>query len=161
MKQIAIHDVGADSADLQQLIAELDQYLTGLYPLDEIFTVDFQSPELEKFHFAVAYIEGEAVGCGAVHLLSDSAVELKRFFVRPTYRRQGVAACLLAALEKRARELGASAVLLETGEPQAEAVHFYRKHGYRDIERFGEYADCPSSLCMEKRFNYMEKTAHL
>lgn len=40
---------------------------------------------------------------------------------------------------------------LETGDQQIEAIGlFYKKYEFYEIDRFGEYADCPSSVCMEK-----------
>lgn len=153
MEQLSVKHVDATSPDLQKLIKELDVYLSGLYPPEEIFTVDFQASDISQFYFVVAYMDGDPVGCGGIHPLPGGEVELKRFFVYPAYRRRGIAASLLHMLEDVARQQGASAIKLETGEPQAEAVRFYRKHGYRDIDKFGEYVDCPSSLCMEKKLN--------
>jgi putative acetyltransferase len=42
-------------------------------------------------------------------------------------------------------------IRLEAGAPQPEALHFYKKHDYYEIDRYGEYVACDSSLCFEKR----------
>jgi GNAT superfamily N-acetyltransferase len=98
----------------------------------------------------VAYWDGLPVGCGAIRPLDRDSVELKRFFVDEPYRNKGIAGALLAALEGRAEALQYRNVKLETGEAQREAVSFYKKNGYRVIERFGEYADSEISLCLGK-----------
>jgi GNAT superfamily N-acetyltransferase len=71
-------------------------------------------------------------------------------FVRRAVRGRGLSRLLLDAIEQRARLLGAHRLVLETGVRQTEAVGLYRSAGYTEIERFGEYADSPLSLCMAK-----------
>ncbi|CAG7606886.1 hypothetical protein PAESOLCIP111_00902 [Paenibacillus solanacearum] len=39
---------------------------------------------------------------------------------------------------------------VEPEDEQPEAIRFYRKHGYKEIDRFGAYVDCEASLCYEK-----------
>lgn len=151
MEQLTIQAVRPGHADLAGLIAKLDGYLQELYPPDEIFGVDFSDPKTEEMMFAVAYWDGAPVGCGGIRRLDADTVELKRFYVEPHMRRQGVAHQVFRYLEKQASELGCSVMRLETGAPQFESVAFYKKRGFYEIERFGEYVDCESSLCMEKR----------
>lgn len=147
---ITVRNVSAQEPDLHLLISRLDQDLLQRYPADEIFGLDFNDPDIDQIHFAVAYDGNVPVGCGAIRPLDAESVELKRFYVESAYRRQGVAAQVLADLEQAALRLGASCVKLEAGTEQPEAVGFYQKHGYLPIEKFGSYVDCPSSLCFEK-----------
>ncbi|KAA9007543.1 GNAT family N-acetyltransferase [Paenibacillus spiritus] len=149
-RTLRLEPVPPEHPDLSRLIARLDVYLSGLYPPEEIFAVDFQNPSVQRMFFLVAYLGNEPVGCGAFKRLDDGCGELKRFYVEPGHRNQGIARALLERLEQAALGSGCSVMRLETGEPQAEAVGFYRKHGYLPIDRYGEYVDCPSSLCMEK-----------
>ncbi|QNK60539.1 GNAT family N-acetyltransferase [Paenibacillus sp. PAMC21692] len=132
------------------LIAQLDDYLADLYPPEEIFGVDFSDPSTSSMVFAVAYMDGRPVGCGGIRSLDGDIAELKRFYVVPDVRRAGIAGKVYRFLEKRAVEQGHSRLRLETGEPQFESIGFYRKQGFYEIERFGEYAECESSYCMEK-----------
>ena len=39
-------------------------------------------------------------------------------------------------------------MVLETGERQFESVALYRRAGFVEIARYGEYVDSPLSLCM-------------
>ncbi|RUT29004.1 GNAT family N-acetyltransferase [Paenibacillus zeisoli] len=138
--------------NLTELIQKLDEYLLTKYPPEEIYTVDLSDPSIQKGYFAVAYEDGTPVGCGGfLPYPEEGYAELKRFFVDPAYRNNGIARQLLGHLEQEAVTRGFGTIRLETGEPQVEAVNFYLKHGYTVIERYGEYAECESSLCMEKQ----------
>lgn len=79
---------------------------------------------------------GRAVCCGGVKRLSDGACEIKRMYVVPEARGQGVARELLRALEDAARELGYTVVRLDTGPRQPHAERMYRQAGYRSIGNF-------------------------
>lgn len=76
--------------------------------------------------------------------------EVERLYVRPEARGHGIAAALLGALEAEASALFADRMVLRTGEWQPEAMALYRRAGYAEIERFGEYTDSPLSVCMCK-----------
>ncbi|WP_274654725.1 GNAT family N-acetyltransferase [Paenibacillus humicola] len=67
------------------------------------------------------------------------------------YRNQGIAHSILNELEARAKRLKFRQIRLEAGEVQPEALRFYRKHGFYGIEKYGEYVDSESSVCLEKR----------
>src|SRR5690606_15076637 len=88
--------------------------------------------------------------CGAVRLVEPRTAELKRMYVRPEARRSGTGAALLAALEDRARRLGANRLVLETGPRQHAALRLYERAGFVVIDSFGEYVDAPLSVCLAK-----------
>lgn len=148
---LTIRKVEPSSAELAALIEKLDRYLRTLYEEDVIFTVDFSDTRTADMTFAMAYWDGVPVGCGGIKPLGGPCAELKRFYVEPEQRRRGIAAQLLRFLESSAEEQGYTVLRLETGEPQFEAVAFYKKHGFYPIDRYGEYADCEESLCYEKK----------
>lgn len=142
--------VPPENEDLHQLIQQLDEYLLERYSPEEVFGVDFTSPAIRETVFAVAYDKTTPVGCGAIRPIDAENVELKRFFVVPTYRKQGIAGRIYLKLEELAKANGYKWIKLETGAPQQESIAFYKKHGFYAIDRFGEYKDCLSSLCFEK-----------
>ena len=87
---------------------------------------------------------------GAVRKIDEDTVEIKRMYVVREVRGRGIAGQVLRALEQEAKRLGARAMVLETGERQAEALALYKRAGYVRIEPFGEYVDSPLSVCMKK-----------
>jgi putative acetyltransferase len=138
--------------EIISLIEELDAYQDTLYPAEARYALDLTSLEQSNVLFAVARDEdGVAIGCGALVLDGDAA-ELKRMYVRPSNRGQGVAAKILIKLETEAAGLGCKLVQLETGPFQPEALAFYKKHGFQDCGAFGDYPEHPLSVFMEKRF---------
>jgi GNAT superfamily N-acetyltransferase len=96
-----------------------------------------------------------------VRLIGQGAAEVKRMFVRPAARGRGISRLILTALEDEARTLGASRMVLETGDRQLPAIGLYEGAGYVRCERFGEYVDSPLSVCMEKRLRPPEPKARL
>jgi len=139
-----------DQADVRALIAELDAYQSSLYPAESNHLLDIRSLCLPAVLFAVARdTHGVAQACGAVVLQSGYG-EVKRMFVRPALRGQGVAARMMSFLEEQARGKGCHALMLETGIHQPEAIALYRRFGYVDCPPFGEYREDPLSLFMRK-----------
>jgi GNAT superfamily N-acetyltransferase len=83
--------------------------------------------------------DGAAVICGGgLKRLSDGACEIKRMYVIPEARGQGVARALLHALEDAARDLGYDIARLDTGPRQPHAQRMYEAEGYRPVPNFNE-----------------------
>jgi len=91
----------------------------------------------------------EAIGHVALRQLGDD-LEIKRMYVVPSRRGGSVADELLAGVEQAARELGASRLILHTGDQQLAALAFYRRHGYTPIDVYPPYDQLAFSLCFEK-----------
>jgi GNAT superfamily N-acetyltransferase len=83
--------------------------------------------------------DGATVAGGGLRRWSAGTCEVKRMWTSPGHRRNGLATTVLAALEDRARSLGYSAIRLETGPAQPEALSFYRRRGYGEIPVYGVY----------------------
>lgn len=134
------------------LIAALNAELADRYPDEGAnhFHLDAEQVGPGRGAFLVAWIDGAAVGCGAVRLLAQRDAEIKRMYVAPKFRGRGIARELLSALEAEARRLGGTRVALETGERQPEALALYERAGFMRIPPFGEYVDSPLSVCMAK-----------
>lgn len=162
----------------QALMLALEQELKQLYPeMPDL-------AELEQAQFLLAHAdEGEqstALGCIAMQGLTlhdaeilaldtnakqikptdinrtPKLVEIKRLFVHPSMRGQGLAKRLLQALEALALQQQVSAIRLETGYLQHAAMALYRGLGYQPISAYGVYIGQSYSRCFEKRL----KTAH-
>ncbi|RWR24171.1 N-acetyltransferase [Agrococcus lahaulensis] len=88
--------------------------------------------------FLVARSGDEAVGCGALRRLGPSRFEIKHLYVAPAGRGQGTGAALLAALEARAAELGATAVVLDTNSALEVANRLYTTRGYASVPAYND-----------------------
>ncbi len=141
-----------DSADARRLVAALDAHLASRYEPEQRFGPNLKPTQLASGlgTFLVARVDGRAVGCGAVRLLDPATVEVKRMYVEPEQRGQGVAKEILKHLEDAGRELGAKRSVLETGVFQDEAIGLYLWAGYTQVDCWGEYRSSPTSVCYEK-----------
>lgn len=140
-----------DQPEVSALIAELDAYQDALYPPESRHLLDMASLKLPNVLFAVARDDaGHAIGCGAIVLFAEFG-ELKRMYVSPRFRGQGVAKNLLALLESRAIGRGCRLLKLETGPYQDAALALYASAGYVRRGPFGDYTDDPLSVFMQKR----------
>lgn len=135
---------------VRELIGELDAYLYSLYPADNVYALDISSLSHPSVLFAVVRdTVGTAVGCGAIVIKPDYG-ELKRMYVRPQARGRGVARRLVAALEAKAVNNGCRTFMLETGPAQPAALALYERMGYQRRGPFGDYAEDPFSVFMQK-----------
>ena len=139
------------SSDVRRLFEELDSYLNELYPPEENF-LDLPASDVEGRSgiLLVARDGGEAVGCGAVRLLSEDTGEIKRMYVSPGARGRRIGRRILNELEDWARTAGVSRLVLETGEMQHVAIDLYESAGFRCIPCFGPYVRATRSICYEK-----------
>jgi putative acetyltransferase len=104
--------------------------------------------------FLLAWQDGSAVGCGGVRRRADfgnATGEIKRMYVEPPTRQQGIAWAILRELEAVAVRIGYLRLVLETGTKQPEAIALYERAGYELIEPYGVYADSPLSRCFAKQ----------
>lgn len=132
------------------LIGQLDAYHLSLYPPESVYALDMDSLLQPNVLFAVARkADGAAVGCGAM-VVTPEYGEVKRVFVHPSARGQGVAQRLLGMLETQAMARGCRQFMLETGPSQPEALALYQRLGYRVRGPYGDYPDDPLSVFMEK-----------
>ena len=79
--------------------------------------------------------DGEIAGYGAVLRIDEGAARLRRFRVRASWRRRGLATRLLMEAERFCRERGYTRVTLGTSDRQHAAQALYRKNGYVETGR--------------------------
>ena len=140
-----------DSPVAQRLIAELNAELSRDYPPAQRFhSLGAEEVAEGAGAFLVAWVDSEPAGCGAVRMLSPDRAELKRMYVAPAHRGRGLSRAILRSLEARAAELGATQIVLETGDKALAALGLYESAGYTRIPCFGAYAASPTSICFGK-----------
>jgi GNAT superfamily N-acetyltransferase len=153
MSPITIARADLTAPESHALIVALNAELAGLYPEPGAnhFRLDSRDVADGRGAFLVVYADGTPVGCGALRMLDAGTAELKRMYVLPGARGQGLGRKLVAALESEARSLGVRRLVLETGIRQAAARALYTATGFVPIPLYGEYRASPAtSVCLGK-----------
>ena len=132
-----------------KLVAELDKDLKIKNGTKNDFFAQYNKSDTIN-HVIVAYIKEKPVGCGAFKEFDSDTVELKRMYVVPDFRCQGIASEILNELEKCASELQYKKCILETGDKMKEAIGLYQKHQFVKTKNYGQYENITSSLCFKK-----------
>jgi GNAT superfamily N-acetyltransferase len=86
--------------------------------------------------FVLASSGRVAIGCGALRRYSESASEMKRLYVSPAYRGQGIGRMIVGRLLDRARALGYRSMLLDTLPQMIGARALYADFGFTQIDPY-------------------------
>ena len=79
--------------------------------------------------FVVAEVDGEVVGCGALHVLWEDLAEVRTVAVIESMHGQGVGHKILDQVLKNAKEIGVKKVFCLTFETK-----FFGAHGFEEIQ---------------------------
>jgi len=88
--------------------------------------------------FLVVEADGAAVGCGGIRMLDAARAEVKHLYLRDAVRGRGWGGRLLAELEQRGLQLGATEAVLDTNADLEAAGRLYRSHGYAEIPPYND-----------------------
>ena len=150
MSNLTLIRTDSNQPDFRELVTQLDKDLAIRDGDDHAFYSQFNKVDAIK-EVVVAYQNEIPTGCGTIKPFSDTTAEIKRMFVHPDYRKQGIASKILHSLEKWAKELGFTECILETGKMQPEAIALYQKVGYQITPNYGQYMGVDNSVCMKKK----------
>jgi carbonic anhydrase len=84
--------------------------------------------------FFIARVDGRLAGCVAIKPHDGGVCELKRLYVRPEFRRQGLGERLARRAIDEARAIGYQRMILDSHISMTSAHAIYRALGFRDIE---------------------------
>jgi putative acetyltransferase len=144
----------SDPASIAAVSQLFEEYATSLD-----FRLDFQDFRHEvdtlpgeytppKGTLLLARVGPDVAGCGALRPLDSTTCEMKRLFVRPAFRGQGVGRNLAQSLVDAARALGYRRMRLDTVPAMTTAITLYRSMGFVDIPPY-RYNPVPGAVYLE------------
>lgn len=148
---VTFNDLGYDDPAAVALVEAVQREYVARYGGRDETPVSIDEFAPPGGAFVVISEDGQPIGCGGLRRRDAVSAEIKRMYVRDTYRGRGYGRALLHALEQRARELGYDRIVLETGTAQPEALALYGASGYLPIEPYGIHRCAPRSRCFAKQ----------
>lgn len=113
--------------------AWIEEWFT-IEPLDEwVLTNPGEAILKDGGKILMASFNGEIAGTVALRKLSEGVFEFTKMAVGENFRRKGIAAALTYASFKKAKELGASKVVLYSNTKNAAAIKLYEKTGFKHL----------------------------
>ncbi|WP_432824746.1 GNAT family N-acetyltransferase [Dactylosporangium sp. CA-092794] len=136
--EVAFVERPVDHVDAVRLLAAFYQEQCGRYGFAE--SVDLTPDEYRAPNgiFIVAYQRDQPVGCGGCrwHDRTTATAEIKKTYVVPAARGQGIGHALLDRLEGAAVAWGARRTILETGVRNTAALSLFTGIGYQPTARY-------------------------
>lgn len=149
--QVRLVETPADFRRFRELVVEYEQSLP-----QDLRHPDFQQ-QLQQLdvHYGppnaafVATIDGLPGGCVALTQLNASTSIVKKLYVKPEYRKLGLARALLSAVLDLSRERGLERIVLDTERDRLPAAYkLYLSLGFTECEPYGK-VDYPGPTFME------------
>ena len=84
------------------------------------------------------YVNDELAGCVGLRKLDKQKCELKRLYVKPRFRGEGLGELLLERIMGDARRIGYKYMYLDTLPFLKTALKMYKRFGFEEIERYND-----------------------
>ncbi|MBV5244583.1 amino-acid N-acetyltransferase [Mycolicibacterium sp. PAM1] len=127
----------ARTSDVPHIKALVDIY-AGRILLEKNLVTLYESVQ----EFWVAEVDGEVVGCGALHVLWSDLGEVRTVAVDPKVRGRGVGHAIVERLLTVAADLRLQRIFVLTFE-----VDFFARHGFQEIEGTPVTAEVYEEMC--------------
>lgn len=124
-------------------------YLQSLYDPEDNHFLSIDALCAPDILFFTAALDGRICGTAAL-ALREGYAEVKSMYVDPAKRGHGAAKALMERLIGEAGLRGLPMLKLETGPKNTEAMALYARHGFEVCGPFGDYADVPASVFMQR-----------
>ena len=167
MEQPKIHqaDPIRDAARVRELFWEYLQWANA--KVNETYGVNFEIQTLleedmqklgifmpPKGRLLLSDGTGELSGLACLRDNGDGIGEIKRMYVRPAYRGQGIGRALLDHLLNEARAIGYRCIRLDSAGFMSDAHRLYRSLGFQEI---APYPGSEIPIEFQKNWIFMEK----
>ncbi|MFE9784062.1 amino-acid N-acetyltransferase [Nocardia salmonicida] len=127
----------ARTSDVPEIKRLVDEY-AGRILLEKNLVTLYESVQ----EFWVAELDGQVVGCGALHVLWADLGEVRTVAVDPVVKGRGVGGAVVEHLVTVARELQLQRVFVLTFE-----VDFFGRHGFVEIDGTPVTAEVYAEMC--------------
>ena len=157
MNQCSLTEIiRADSADDIERVRELFREYEAWLEVDLCFqNFERELAELPGKYappdgrLLLAVKNGNVAGCVALRKIGESICEIKRLFLRPQFRGQGLGRMLAKAIIRNAKQIGYERMRLDTLPPKMnDAIALYRSMGFNQIESYYDNP-VPGAIFME------------
>ena len=112
------------------LVARIPDLSPQMFPLPAPDARSYRPP---SGTFLLALSGQTPVGCVSLRPLTTVLAEVKRLWIAPAARGQGLARRLMQTVEDHARSLGHTALTLDTNEHLPEAIALYSNTGWHPV----------------------------
>jgi drug/metabolite transporter (DMT)-like permease/GNAT superfamily N-acetyltransferase len=143
---VAVASTDTQRAQVRELVGELIDWLVE----EQGFERSYYDEELAAFdglYFSfrgrafLATVDGVAAACVLFRDYEPGVAEMRRMYVRPAFRRRGIARLLIAAAETEARTLGYVRLQFVTSPDFEGAVDLYTSEGFEQVPVYRELED--------------------
>ena len=115
----------AKTSDIKKIRKIIDTFVEPRRLLSKETVTLYESVQ----EFAIAEIDGEVVGCGALHVLWEDLAEVRTVAVVESMHGKGVGHAILESILNKAKEIGVKKVFCLTFETE-----FFGSHGFTEIQ---------------------------
>jgi putative acetyltransferase len=149
----SLHDYGPDDDD--QLLPLLERGLAAYGLAPDISTTDSDLLDVAASYlagggaFRVLKHQGKIIGMFGLHNEGGAVVELRKMYLDPAFKGQGLGRLLMQDALSLARKAGYRQMVLETNSRLLEAIHMYRKVGFREVPRKQCASRCDMAMAMD------------
>jgi ribosomal protein S18 acetylase RimI-like enzyme len=84
----------------------------------------------------IVKVENEVAGCIGLRKIDNENCEMKRLYVRPSFRGHKIANKLVEKIIDDAKRIGYKSMLLDTLPFLEGAIHLYKKFGFYEVESY-------------------------
>ena len=145
---VEVRKVSITSSDAARLIQELSEELKRITGSSGRSSFKLNAMENRRAAFFIAYLDDEAVGCGAIQEYTGDTAEIKRMYSRKNGI--GIGRAIIVALENEAQIMEYHSIILETRKINRTAVGFYLNNRYQVCNNYGKYIGQDEAICFIK-----------
>ena len=115
----------ARTSDIKKIRSIVDSYAAQRRLLSKETVTLYEGVQ----EFTVAEVNGEVVGCGALHVLWEDLAEVRTVAVIESMQGKGIGHAILESILNKAKEIGVKKVFYLTFETK-----FFDSHGFNEIQ---------------------------